>query len=60
VSSTHQLVDIHEALRKTLVDFICDKLGMYDVYEGLRENVIKSHFVIRSYYLIRNNFVICY
>jgi len=33
VSSGHQLADLlTKPLDKTRVDFICDKLGMYDVY----------------------------
>ena len=33
VSSTHQLANVlTKPLGKTRVDFICDKLGIYDVY----------------------------
>jgi len=33
VSLRHQLVDfLTKPLFKTWVDFICDKLGMYDIY----------------------------
>ena len=33
ISSRHQLADrLTKSLGKTRIDFICDKLGMYDVY----------------------------
>ena len=33
VSTRHQLADLlTKALDRTWVDFICDKLGMYDIY----------------------------
>ena len=33
ISSTHQFEDIPtQPLEKTRLDFICNKLGMYDVY----------------------------
>ena len=31
-SSEHQLADLTKPLGKTRVDFICDKLCMYDIY----------------------------
>ena len=41
VSSGHQLIDVLiKPLGKIMVDFICDKLGMYDVYASVWEGVL--------------------
>ena len=49
ISSGNQLADLlTKSPRKIWVDFICDKLGIYDVYAPAREEVLENMFSIRS------------
>ena len=60
VLSSHLLVDLlAKRLKKTRVDFICDKLDIYDVCSSLRES-IRKYDLYKEWYIscIRNSYLI--